>query len=626
MKIARVLLVLWCLVSIAAQIGFAQEVKVVEAFPEPAWERSEAQKQLPGQNELFALLTSELAPITEVPTINITVTANDLAWMKDSAGESPRPYQVGITKPVQIPVDLSGIDPSSLTTFPKSFANGVVLISTQGVLTWGTKLRSQGATALRVHFTNFYLPPGASLYLYNGSGDVNGPYAGRGPNGRGDFWSHTITGDDVYLHFRYKDASTKDSLTQAHFSISDLAFLTERFRVPISRPLTPGVDDSLGQPPCPQNNASCIQDVSCHPSTWSNLGVLQGAIALIYFADQGGYYQCTGGLITDKDSWSQIPYFLTAHHCIHSDNAALSIQAYWMYQTDGCGSCKPRQHSTTLGATLLKAGTSSDFSLLRLNVDPPAGSYFLGWTTSEVATIQYYGLHRISHPKGSPQAYSGHMAYPSDPWGGYSCGPTLGDYIYSRNTLGSVEGGSSGSPVVNGEAQIVGQLSGNCTGKSTCNSTFQVVDGAFAAYFKDVRQWLDPEPPPLLAPENIMAVITPFLLEADPPTVTVKATDAKASEPGRDKGTFKFTRTEDTSEELTVKYSVSGTATAGKDYKALSGTVTISAGKTSANVQVIPIDDKIAESVETVIVKLAADAAYIIGTPKSAKITIADND
>ncbi len=131
---------------------------------------------------------------------------------------------------------------------------------------------------------------------------------------------------------------------------------------------------------------------------------------------------------------------------------------------------------------------------------------------------------------------------------------------------------------------------------------------------------------PPLDPVKIMAVITPFLLEADPSTVTVKASDAKASEPGTDKGMFKFTRAGDTSEKLAVKYTVSGTAQAGKDYKALSGTVTIPAGKTSATLQVVPIDDKLAESVETVVVKIAANAAYKIGTPKSAKVTIADND
>jgi hypothetical protein len=130
-------------------------------------------------------------------------------------------------------------------------------------------------------------------------------------------------------------------------------------------------------------------------------------------------------------------------------------------------------------------------------------------------------------------------------------------------------------------------------------------------------------------PEEIAAaisVISSLLLDGDPPTVTVKAGDAKASEPGKDKGTFKFTRSGDTSEVLTIKYTVSGTATAGKDYKALPGTVIIPVGKTVANVQVVPIDDKLVEPAETVIVNITADGAYKIGTPKSAKVTIADND
>ena len=59
--------------------------------------------------------------------------------------------------------------------------------------------------------------------------------------------------------------------------------------------------------------------------------------------------------------------------------------------------------------------------------------------------------------------------------------------------------------------------------------------------------------------------------EVPPPTVTIAATDATATEAGLTTGTFTVSRTGSTTAALTVHYSVSGTATAGSDYTALSG-------------------------------------------------------
>jgi hypothetical protein len=110
------------------------------------------------------------------------------------------------------------------------------------------------------------------------------------------------------------------------------------------------------------------------------------------------------------------------------------------------------------------------------------------------------------------------------------------------------------------------------------------------------------------------------------PTVTIKATDAKASEPGTDKGRFVVTRTGSTSTALTVYYKVAGTATNRTDYKKLSGKVVIPIGKASANVDVKPVNDRIKERKETVKVSLIKKTSYIVGAPASATVAIADND
>jgi len=111
-----------------------------------------------------------------------------------------------------------------------------------------------------------------------------------------------------------------------------------------------------------------------------------------------------------------------------------------------------------------------------------------------------------------------------------------------------------------------------------------------------------------------------------PATVTVAATDASASETGPDNGVFTFTRSGSTAAALVVSYRVTGSATSGSDYAALSGSVTIPAGQASVTVTVRPVDDSLAEAAETVVVTVQPDPAYTVGNPASGTVTIADND
>ena len=111
---------------------------------------------------------------------------------------------------------------------------------------------------------------------------------------------------------------------------------------------------------------------------------------------------------------------------------------------------------------------------------------------------------------------------------------------------------------------------------------------------------------------------------AQVPTVTVTATDARAAEATKDPGTFVVSHTGGAEKDLTVMYSIGGTATPGEDYPALPGKVTIPAGTSSAVITVMPAQDKKPEKPETVILTLTEDPAYEVGDEKSAILTIWD--
>jgi hypothetical protein len=107
--------------------------------------------------------------------------------------------------------------------------------------------------------------------------------------------------------------------------------------------------------------------------------------------------------------------------------------------------------------------------------------------------------------------------------------------------------------------------------------------------------------------------------------VTIAANDADVSE-ANNPGQFTLTRTGDLSNSLTVYYSVSGTATNGTDYNALTGFTTFAAGSSTALVNINPIDDPVYELNETVTLTLATNGNYNITNSNSATVTITNND
>ncbi|MHB0968465.1 MAG: trypsin-like peptidase domain-containing protein [Thermoanaerobaculia bacterium] len=167
-----------------------------------------------------------------------------------------------------------------------------------------------------------------------------------------------------------------------------------------------------------------------------------------------------------------------------------SVNETFFFYEAPCGSCPDPGAASTTGATFVSTGSAADYTLLRLSQNAPSGAAYLGWYSDDVAFVNNTPLYRISHPQGAPQSYSTQVVDTSK---GTCRSWPRGDRIYSRDTLGATEGGSSGSPVVNGAGQLVGQLSGACgtNVNDVCDEVRNAtVDGAFAAYYDTVSQWL----------------------------------------------------------------------------------------------------------------------------------------
>jgi len=71
---------------------------------------------------------------------------------------------------------------------------------------------------------------------------------------------------------------------------------------------------------------------------------------------------------------------------------------------------------------------------------------------------------------------------------------------------------------------------------------------------------------------------------------------------------------------------VTGTATAGQDYQALGTSVIFPVGASQVTKTLAPFQDSLVELPETIILKLLPRAAYALGNPVSARITLRSDD
>jgi hypothetical protein len=98
---------------------------------------------------------------------------------------------------------------------------------------------------------------------------------------------------------------------------------------------------------------------------------------------------------------------------------------------------------------------------------------------------------------------------------------------------------------------------------------------------------------------------------------------------GTNVATFVVHRNRGTNSDMTVYYSVGGTASNGVDYVSLPGTVTIPAGERSAKITAVPLEDNDHELLNTVVLRLtqpptAIPPTYAIGHPDKAAAIIVD--
>lgn len=315
----------------------------------------------------------------------------------------------------------------------------------EGGRLWSLTFESEGAISLNYIFENMYLPEGASLFIVNHDKTVvYGPVTSE----------MLVPKESTFLTDIIPGASSTIYLFEPSAKINESTLTIKRVVHGYRGFDFKQADKSLG------DVRSCDIDVACSP-TYENESK---GIALVMLSN--GDEWCSGSLLMSTNL-SFDPYLLTAFHCIDTNgngilsNSEKQAAENWMFKfcfkKTTCNGSTLATSYTYNKANFCSAWSSTDFALMKLK---PAVSQntiltWLGWDKGSSTPTSGVGIH---HPLGNPMKIS--YEYNSFSSCDFDSSGVYNHWLVNFDD-GVVKHVSSGSPILNQNARVVGQLHGN---------------------------------------------------------------------------------------------------------------------------------------------------------------------
>ena len=327
---------------------------------------------------------------------------------------------------------------------------------------WQLKVSSENAKSLDFVFSKFWIPEGSKFFIFNPLtletiGAITSEYILGDKESPHRLSTAMIMGDNVILEY-YQPKDVKETpiigVSKAYYG----------YRPEIEY----------------KDTYNCNVNVNCtEGADWKKE---KNAVAKVYAKLAYGYY-CTGALLnnTQRDC---TPYFLTANHNLTYngndpepkdavDNPDASDWVfYWNYELAHCNDTYgPQDVYTTSGATVVANNDYTDFALLELQQDPLSLSdyipYYLGWDRSGDSGTGGVCIH---HPNADVKKISTYTMTPTTTQ--FNSSPNVYwnvAFIQTANGYGPTHESSSGSPLINSDHRVIGQLRG---GLASCENPF----------------------------------------------------------------------------------------------------------------------------------------------------------
>lgn len=332
---------------------------------------------------------------------------------------------------------------------PESFGEWEPL--PEGGLLWRLTLSIKDAQSLDLTFDEFWLPDQGKFYVYspetkNTIGAITSEFLRGSKENPADFSTGIIYGDKLTLEY-YQPSHVKG---KPIIKVSNIYY---GYRYVKKYSETKSFGDS----------GDCQVNVNC--SEGQNWQAEKKAVARIYVKMPNKAGWCSGALVNNTANNLE-PLLLTANHCLDGYFDAVSNPNlskwifYWDYEFPGCSDqINEPIIKSTVGATVIANNNISDFALFELTQDPrnlPSFvPYYLGWDRSGNSGIGGVGIH---HPIGDVKKIA---TYSISPFDSYCANSNLYwdvRFISTANGHSVMQPGSSGSPLINVNRHIIGQL------------------------------------------------------------------------------------------------------------------------------------------------------------------------
>jgi lysyl endopeptidase len=342
-----------------------------------------------------------------------------------------KPLQFAVERPVQL--------------CPESHGGW---IEHEGYRIWRVHIVSPGAYSLGLVFNEYRVEKGVNIFIYDPDQHVvKGAFTAGNNKRSGVLPVGHVPGEELIVEMQVPDH-------MADYGIVNIESVSHAFL---------DIGQATGKKDCPPGEFGCSQaceiDINCSEGDqWQET---KKSVVRIYTTRQ----YCSGVLLNNT-AYDGTPYVLTAEHCINHPYYADRSVFVFNYESPSCFGGDGSTERSIAGCDTIAVGDSIDFSLVRLSVTPPYSfdAFYAGWDRSGFQTS---GSATIHHPWGDVKKISFDHDIPSTPaHPGDVPYADLKDYHYfsfwwiRRWEVGSTEGGSSGSPLLNEGQRVIGTLSG----------------------------------------------------------------------------------------------------------------------------------------------------------------------
>jgi len=352
-----------------------------------------------------------------------------------------------------------------------------------GTDVWRCRMYSEDAVSINLGFSEFYLPEGASLFIYSiDRKRILGPFSFEDNELHREMWTPILDTDEIIVELQIPS----DQIYACSLEITTINHAFKELFVS-------------------DNSGSCNLDVICSAADgFEEVDDYRDQINSVAYITVNGNTQCTGFLINNTNQDCK-PLFMTANHCMEFSSQAPSLVVYWNYENSYCrlpGSSAsgasgdgPLDKINT-GSVYLAGYDPTDFTLVELDdpVVPNHLPFYAGWSKEDIAPNGSFCVH---HPNGDEKRISFEMdqSFITDNQDDFP-DPTESHIMVEDWDVGTTEVGSSGSPLFNMDGQVIGQLQ---SGFAACGNDDSDWYGRLAASWEGggnpvnrLKDWLDP--------------------------------------------------------------------------------------------------------------------------------------